>query len=190
MRERLVGFRHSVHVFFLLDGSALTVRGIEQLVRQFLDHSLFAATTRIAHDPADRQRRPPVRSYFDRNLIVRAAHAARLHFQQRLGVLDRLREQLQGLVATLFLQLIERLIKNTLGSRLLSLPHHRIDELRHQVRSIHRIGLGRPLCDMSFSWHSASSSWLLASSYGLRRGKPRLYNALYYAFFARLVPYF
>src|SRR5216683_1736199 len=68
------------------------------------------------------------------------------------------------LVAAFFLQLLQRLIKNALGSRLLSLPHHRVDELRHQIRSIHGIRLDRPLWGMSFSWHSASSSWLLASS--------------------------
>src|SRR5208337_1625148 len=32
MRERLVRFRHSVHVFFFLDGGAFAVRGIEQLI--------------------------------------------------------------------------------------------------------------------------------------------------------------
>src|SRR6266849_112095 len=164
MRERLVRFRHAMHVFLFLDGSALAVRGVEQFVRQFLDHSLFAAAARIAHDPADRQRRPPVRTDFDRHLVVRTAHPPSLYLQQRLGVLHRLREQLQGLVAAFFLQLLQRLIKNALGSRLLSLPHHRVDELRHQIRSIHGIRLDRPLWGMSFSWHSASSSWLLASS--------------------------
>src|SRR5271166_3742060 len=156
MRKRLVRFRHAVHIFFFLDGGAFAVRGIEQLVRQLLNHSLFAAAARIAHNPADRQRRPPFRSDFDRHLIVRAADAPRLHFEQRLRVLNCLREQLQSLVAALFLQLLERLIKNALGSRLLSLPHHRVDELRNQIRSIHRISFGRPLRDMSFSRHVCS----------------------------------
>src|SRR6266436_1382104 len=164
MRERLVRFRHAMHVFFLLDGSALAVRGVEQLVRQLLDHSLFAAAARIAYDPPDRERCPPVRTYFDRHLVVRAAHPPRLYLQQRLGVLHRLREQLQGLVAAFFLQLLQRLIKNALGSHLLSLPHHRVDELRHQIRSIDGVGIDRSLWGMSFAWHSASSSWLLASS--------------------------
>src|SRR5882724_6248091 len=75
MRERLVRFRHAVHIFFLLDGGALAVGGVEQFVRQLVDHSLFAATARIRHDPADCQGRPPVRTDFDRHLIVRAAHA-------------------------------------------------------------------------------------------------------------------
>src|SRR5208282_208266 len=162
MRERLIRFRHAMHVFFLLDGSAFAVRGIEQLVRQLLDHSFFAAAARIAYDPANGQRRPAVRRDFNWHLVVRTADAPRLHFQQRLGVLDRLGEQLQGLVAALFLQFLERLIKNAFGSRFLALPHHRVDELRHQIRSIDGIGIDRPLWGMSFSWHSASGSWLLA----------------------------
>src|SRR5208282_129902 len=160
MRERLVRFRHAMHVFFFLDGGAFAVRGVEQLVRQLLDHSFFAAAARVAHNPANRQRSPAVGGNFDRHLIVRSTHAPRLHFQQRLGVLDRFREQLQGFVAAFFLQLRERLIENVLGSRLLSLPHHRVDELRHQIRSVHRIGLGRPLGDMSFSRHVLFSSQL------------------------------
>src|SRR5260370_20852180 len=144
MRERLVRFRRAIHVFFLLDGSSFPVRGIEQLVRQLLDHPFFAAAARIAHDPPDRQRRPPVRPYFDRHLVVRAAPPPRLYLQQRLGVLHRFREQLQRLVAAFFLPPPQRLIKNALGSRLLSLPHHRIYELRHPIRSIHRIRPHRP----------------------------------------------
>jgi len=39
------------------------------------------------------------------NLIVRTAHTSRLHFQQRLRVLDRFREQLQSFVAAFLLHL-------------------------------------------------------------------------------------
>src|SRR5208282_3552440 len=165
MRERLIRFRHAMHIFFLLDGSAFAVRSIEQLVRQLFDHSFFAATARIAHDPADRQRRPAVGSDFDRHLIVRAADAPRFHFEQRLRVLHRLGKQLQGLVAALFLQFRQRLIKNALGSRLLSLPHHRVDELRHQIRSIDRIRLDRPLWGMSFSRHAYQLSALISQCF-------------------------
>src|SRR5208337_4561770 len=93
MRERLVRFRHAMHVFFFLDGGAFSVRGVEQLVGQLLNHSLFAAAARVAYDPTDRQRRSAVGSNFNRHLVVRAAHTPGLYFQQRLGVLDRLGEQ-------------------------------------------------------------------------------------------------
>src|SRR5437660_6786722 len=107
MGERLVRFGHTVNVFFLLDRRALAVGGVEQFIRQLVDHSFFATTARIRHDPADRQRCPAVRTDFDRHLIVRAADTPSLHFQQRLGILDGLLEQLQGFVAALFLELGE-----------------------------------------------------------------------------------
>src|ERR1035438_7914675 len=70
MRKRLVRFRHAMHIFLLLDGSAFAVGGVEQLVGQLIDHSLFATASRIAHDPTDSQRSPAVGCHFDRHLIV------------------------------------------------------------------------------------------------------------------------
>jgi hypothetical protein len=40
MRKRLVGFRHPVRVFALLDCAAAKVRSVEELVGQFLLHGL------------------------------------------------------------------------------------------------------------------------------------------------------
>src|SRR6266436_6090762 len=88
VRKGLVRLRHAVYIFFLLDGRAFTVRGVEQLVAQLINHSLFGAPAGVSHQPANRQRRPPVRIHFHWHLIVRAAYAPRLHFQQRLGILD------------------------------------------------------------------------------------------------------
>src|SRR5882724_9514886 len=51
--KSLVGFRHAVHVFLLLDRPALAVGGVEQFVGQLIDHALFAAFARIADEPAD-----------------------------------------------------------------------------------------------------------------------------------------
>src|SRR5712671_136532 len=92
MCECLVRFRHAVYVFFLLDRGAFSVGGVQQFVRQLVDHSLFATATRVRHNPTDCQRRPAVGTNFDRHLIVRTADAAGLHFEQRLCVLDRLLE--------------------------------------------------------------------------------------------------
>ena len=55
MRERTVGFRHTVGVFALLDGIAAVVRGIEQLSGETLDHGLVIAATSGLDDPADRE---------------------------------------------------------------------------------------------------------------------------------------
>src|ERR1043166_8987496 len=56
MREGLVGFRHPVHVFLLFDRSAARVGGVDQLVRQFVDHGLSGALARILQEPANGQR--------------------------------------------------------------------------------------------------------------------------------------
>src|SRR5580765_773576 len=89
---------------------------------------LLAARPRISNDPADRQRSTAVGIDLDRYLIVGSTNAAGLHFQERLGVLDGLFEQLQGLITALRLQLRESLIKDALRRRALTLPHHRVDE--------------------------------------------------------------
>src|SRR5579864_5552729 len=161
MRERLVGFRHAMYIFFLLDGGAAAIGGIQQLVAQLVNHSLFAARPGIGNDPADRQRRPPVGIHFHRHLIVRAAHAPGFHFEQRLRVFHRLLEQLQRLVAALRFQARKRFVEDAFGGRALTLPHHRVDDLRHQVLAVKGISPDRPFCDISFTRHSTPvETWL------------------------------
>src|SRR5262245_7469177 len=83
----LVRFRHAVRVFALLDGATTKVGGVEQLVGQLLLHRLAVAPrAREADQPADAEREAAVRIDFNRNLVVRAADAARLHFEGRLDV--------------------------------------------------------------------------------------------------------
>src|ERR1700693_3582224 len=112
VRKRLVRFRHAVNVFLLLDGRAAVVAGIEQFVTQFVDHALLGASARVSNQPADRERGAPVSIHLDWNLIVGAAHTTAFHFKQRLGILDRLLEKLQGLVAAFFLKLGQGFIKD------------------------------------------------------------------------------
>src|ERR1700751_3099826 len=47
VRERLVRFRHAVHIFLLLDRSAARVGGVNQFVRQLVHHGLARAFPRI-----------------------------------------------------------------------------------------------------------------------------------------------
>src|ERR1041385_1725753 len=53
VRKRLVGFRHAVHVFLLLDGRAAIIGRVQQFIGKLVHHAFFAAFTRIAHNPAD-----------------------------------------------------------------------------------------------------------------------------------------
>src|SRR5437667_4310676 len=123
VRERLVRFCHAVNIFLLLDRSTLTVGRVQQFICELVDHALLGASTRIGNQPADGERGTPVRIYFDRNLIVRAAHTAALHFEQRLGILDRFLEQRQRFSSAVLLKVGQGLIKDTFRRALLSLIH-------------------------------------------------------------------
>src|SRR5713226_7782921 len=157
VRERLVRFRHAVHVFLLLHRPATRICGVNQLIRELVHHGLARAFPRILQQPANRQRLPPERIHFHRNLVVRAAHAPRLHFQQRLHVLDGFLENLQRIVVGLLRHLIHRAVKHALRRRLLAFPHHRADELLHNVAGIDRIGRLRSPENKSFAWHCSLS---------------------------------
>src|SRR6266481_476258 len=157
MRERLVRFRHAVHVFFLLHRPAARIRRIDQLICELVHHRLARAFPRILQQPTNRQRLPAERIYFHRNLVVRAAHAPCLDFQQRLHVLDGLLENFQRIVVGFLRHLIHRAVKHALRRRLLAFPHHRADELLHNVAGIDRIGRLGPPENESFAWHCSLS---------------------------------
>src|SRR6202140_5366580 len=163
MRECLVRFRHAVHVFLLLHRPAARIRRVGPLFRQLVHHRLARALPRILQQPANRQRLPAERIHFHRNLVVRAAHASRLDFQQRFHVLDGFLENLQRIVVGLLRHLIHRAVKHALRRRLLAFPHHRADELLHNVAGIDRIGRLRSPENESFAWHCSLS--LLRNSF-------------------------
>src|SRR6202012_5254207 len=96
----------------------------------------------------------------DRHLVVGAAHTPRLHFQQRLAVLDGFLEELERVIAAaLFLKVLHRLVEDGLRGRLLAAPHHRVHKLGHQRRSVNRIRRNFPLRNVPFSWHKSSNPW-------------------------------
>src|ERR1700686_2474897 len=90
MGKSLVGFGHAVRIVFLLHGSAAVIGSVQELRGQPLHHRLLAPLTRIADNPAQTQRALSIPVHFDRYLVIRTADAARLHFQSRLDVIDRL----------------------------------------------------------------------------------------------------
>src|SRR5262245_40928592 len=98
MRERLVGFRHAVSVFLLLDGISSVVVRVDQFTSELFFHGLFAPRSRIRQYPADCQRRSARRIDFDRYLVRRTANTARLHFQDGLDVLDSFLEKLERVI--------------------------------------------------------------------------------------------
>src|SRR5262245_32750675 len=89
VRESLVGFRHSVCVFLLLDRVAFVAARRDQLVGETLGHVLVAALTRVRCDPLHSERVAPLGTNLNRNLVRRTADAAALHFEHRLHVVER-----------------------------------------------------------------------------------------------------
>src|SRR5215213_1443303 len=153
VRKRLVGVRHAVRVFLLLDRIPAVVCRIENLGRQTIRHRLFTAAACVGDDPPDCQGTAPFLVYFDRHLISRTADASRLHFNRRLHVIDRALENLQRLFAGLVANLPHGIVENALGHTLLAFPHHAADELRHQRAVVDRIGKYFASFGYSSSWH-------------------------------------
>src|SRR6266403_3227178 len=187
VRERLVRFRHAMHVFLLLHGPTARIGRVNQFIRQLAHHRLARALPRILQQPANRQRLPPERVHFHGNLVVRAAHAPRLHFQHRLHVLDGLLENLQCVVVALLRHLVHGAVKHALRGGLLAFPHHRADELLDEVAVIHRV---RSLCapaDDSFAWHVSRSLLSLSLATSLL---PCFVPSYFCAALGRFAPYF
>src|SRR3954465_10119481 len=155
--ECFVRLSHAVYIFFFLDRGALAVRGIEQLVRELIGHTLFGAAAAIEQQPADGERGAAIGIHFDRHLIVRATNTAGLHFEQRPGVPEGLLEQLEGLVAAFFLHLLHGLVEDALGSGLLAAPHHRVHKLGDQGGVVDGIGRYFTFRNVTFSWHYFSA---------------------------------
>src|SRR3954467_3452854 len=178
--ESFVRLSHAVHIFFFLDRGALAIRGIEQLVRELIGHTLFGAAAAIEQQPADGERSTAIGIHFDRHLIVRATDAAGLHFEQRLGVLDGLLEQLQGFVAAFFLHLRHGGIEDALSGGLFATPHHRVHELGDQGGVVDGISRYFTLRNVTFSWHYffCSKLFSFALSREVRARRPYLHNPL------------
>src|SRR6266851_2029747 len=128
VREGAVGFRHPMHVFTLLDGVSPAIRCVEQFGREPLRHRLFIAFARRRNQPADPERLPAHRAYFDRDLIGGAADAARTDFDRRHYVFQRLLENRQRTLLGLGLDHAERTVDDAFGDRLLPGVHHRVHE--------------------------------------------------------------
>ena len=115
VREGPVRLGHLVGVLASLDGGTQAIAGVEDLVRQTLDHGLLAARLREADQPAQCQRGRPLGTHLDGNLVGGATDAAAAHLE---GGLDVVESALQGddrIGAGLVTGLLERTINNALG---------------------------------------------------------------------------
>ena len=97
------------------------------------------------------------RRNFHRHLIGRAAHAAGLDFEARLGVVNRALQNFQRVGRRiLFGDLIERAIDNALRRALLAAMHDGVDQARNQRAVEFRVFDYRPSGCLTTSGHSNS----------------------------------
>src|SRR5580692_2950512 len=74
VRESLVRLRHSMNVVLFLNRPTAHVRGVGQLVGQFVRHAFVRPAASILQNPADRQAHAAILRHFHRNLVVGSAH--------------------------------------------------------------------------------------------------------------------
>src|SRR3954453_15153501 len=129
VREGLVGLRHPVDVVLPLERPALLVEGVHDLVCELRAHALLAALARIRHEPAHGERAGPALRPLHRHLVVRATDTAAANLEDRGDRLHGLLEHLDRRTAGLRADLLQRVVDDRLGGRLLAVEHHLVDHL-------------------------------------------------------------
>src|ERR1039457_598842 len=159
VREGLVGLRHAEDVVLALVGPALLRLGVEQLACQARRHLLLAAAAGEFDQPAHRERAGTPRRNLDRYLVGGAADAARADRERGRQDLDRLRERLDRVLAGLLREDRQRVVDDPLGGRLLAVEHHLVDDLLHEPRAVHGVGLERTNLGGGATGHQTWVSW-------------------------------
>src|SRR3954453_14147472 len=160
--EGAVGIRHPVHVLASLDRGAGAVGGVHDLGDESLRHGVLPTRAREVHEPAHRERGAALRLDLDRDLVRRAAHAARLHLEHRADVLDRLLQGDDRVVRSLLADLLERAVDDALGGRLLPVEQDPVDQLGHKRVLIDRVRLDRPAYGRALARHLLVAALLRA----------------------------
>src|SRR5215213_1796972 len=153
VREGLVGLRHPVDVVLLLECAALRVPRVHQLARDLLLHPLLAPLARELDEPADRERARAALRHLDGNLVIGAADAAGADLEHGRHRLDRSLERLHRRLAGLLGDDRERVVDEPFRRRALAVEHDGVDELRHELRPVDRIGLELARGDVGAAGH-------------------------------------
>src|SRR6185312_16902009 len=88
--EGLVGLCHLVSVFATLDSGTKTIRCVEDLVHETLDHRLLAASLGVANEPAKSQRGGASGLALNGNLVGCATNTAGANLEGRADVIHGL----------------------------------------------------------------------------------------------------
>src|SRR5438552_3527551 len=145
MGEGLVGLGHLVRLFLAPHRAARVVHRVHELAGKPLRHRLARALARRLDEPAHGQRGPAVGADLDRHLIGRAADAARLHLDERRGILQRGLEHVDARLARRRLRERERAVDDGLGGRALAIAHDVVVELLQRRVPELAVGCAMPL---------------------------------------------
>src|SRR4029077_8670453 len=140
-------------VVLALEGTALLVHRVHDLVGELDAHALLPALARERHEPAHGERAGAALRHLDRNLVVRAADAAALDLEDRGDRLHGLLEHLDRRPARLRADLLERVVDDRLGDRLLAVEHDLVDNLRDERRRIDSVAFGHAGLDLASARH-------------------------------------
>src|SRR3954447_5356632 len=151
--EGAVRLGHLVHVLASLHRGAGAVGGVHDLGDESLRHRVLAPRAREVHEPAHRERGAALRLDLDRDLVGRAAHAARLDLEHRADVLDRLLQGDDRVVRGLLADLLERRVDDALGGGLLAVEQDPVDQLGDERVLIDGIRLDRTTYGGAFARH-------------------------------------
>src|SRR5688572_10015432 len=136
VRERLVRVSHLVDVFPLLDRVATVLRGVDDLVRETVDHRLLVTLAGVLDEPAHTERERAVRANVDGHLVRRTTDAAALHLDARADVTEGALPDLHRVVLGALCDHVERTVDDAFSGRLLAIAHDDVDELRQTAAHV------------------------------------------------------
>ncbi len=155
MCKCLVGFRHSVGIFFLFKCHSSLIASIQQLSSQSLGHGLFPSLFRKSYKPSYGQSLPSIRPNFNRYLVSCTANPTGAYLQHRFYILHRLFEDPDGFFFGPSFYNIHGIVENPSRQTLFALAHQTVNELGHQSIFILWVWLHYPFGDLSSPWHSS-----------------------------------
>ena len=127
--EGPVGLGHTVHVLAALHSSAQAVGGVQDLVHESLGHGVLTALAGEVDEPAQREGGGAIGTDLDRNLVGRAADAARADLQRGTDVVQGALEDGDRILVRLGAHTLQGAVDDALGRGLLAIQKNAIDEL-------------------------------------------------------------
>lgn len=153
MSERLVGIRHAMSIFALLDRRALVPRSGDQFSGQVVGHTLAGTAPTEADDPPDGQGGSAILANFHWHLIGGTTDPATLYLEHGPNIIQGGLENRETTLPCVGLNLVDGRIEDGLCHTLLALVHQAIDKLGDELAIEFRIVRNGPLTRASASRH-------------------------------------